>query len=113
MARSMIKRRQEAERQRIEVYSATLRLVSTAARPVPDFYKALCEAELGLAGHVVRRADDWRPQLKTRDPARLHLAAARHLYAVYPVPCCLERIWLENDGLDRDEIMLRKRWYIV
>jgi hypothetical protein len=113
MARSQIQRRQEAERQRIEAYSATLRLVSSAARPVPDFYKALCEAELGLAGHAVRRADDWRPKLKTRDLARLRLAAARHLFAIYPVPSSLERIWLESDGLDRDEIMLRKRWYIA
>ena len=27
----------------------------------------------------------WRPQMKTRDPARLRLAAARHLFARYPV----------------------------
>jgi hypothetical protein len=113
MARSMMKRRQEAERQRIDAYAASLRLVSSAARPAPDFSNALREAETGLAGQAVRRADDWRPKLKTRDPARLRLAAARHLYAVYPVPSALERIWLESDGLDRDEIMLRKRWYVA
>ena len=113
MARSQIKRRQEAERQRIEAYSASLRQVSTAARPAPDFDKALREAQAGLDGHAIRRPYNWHPKLKTRDPARLRLAAARHLYAVYPVPSSLERIWLEGDGLDRDEIVLRKRWYVI
>jgi hypothetical protein len=113
MARSMIKRRQEAERERIEAYSASLRRVTTAARPAPDFENALREAGKGLSGSTVRRADDWRPKLKTRDPARLRLAAARHLYALYPVPSSLERIWLDSEGLERDEIVLRKRWYVV
>jgi hypothetical protein len=113
MARSTIKRRQEAERERIEAYSASLRRVSTAARPAPDFENALREAGKGLSGPTVRRADEWRPKLKTRDPARLRLAAARHLYALYSVPSSLERIWLDSEGLERDETVLRKRWYIV
>jgi hypothetical protein len=36
MARSMIQRRQQAARERIEAYDATLRRVSTAARTTPD-----------------------------------------------------------------------------
>lgn len=113
MARSTIRRRQEAERERLEAYDATLRRVSTAARAAPDFENALREAEKGFGGHAIRRAGDWRPKLKTRDPARLRLAAARHLFALYPVPSSLERIWLDGEELDRDEILLRKRWYIA
>jgi hypothetical protein len=37
MARSLIQRRQEAERARVEAYEASLRRASPPARPAPDF----------------------------------------------------------------------------
>lgn len=113
MARSLIQRRQEAERTRIEAYDASLRRVSQQARPAPNFQQALHEAEHGFANAVVREASAWRPQRKTRDAARLRLAAARHLFARYPVARHLERIWIDASGLAADEVVLRKRWYIV
>lgn len=113
MARSLIQRRQEAERHRIEAYEATLRRVSSAARPAPDFERALREAAEGFEGQTIRDAFSWRPKLKTRDAAKLRLAAARHLFARYPVPASLERIWLDSEGLARDEVRLRKDWYVV
>lgn len=113
MARSTIQRRQDAERERIEIYEATLRRVARRPRPTPDFRKAIEEAERGFAGEVARDPQSWRPQMKTRDAARLRLAAARHLFALYPVPAMLERIWIDDVGLDADEVRLRKRWYVV
>lgn len=113
MARSMIKRRQEAERQRIEIYEASLRRISSASRPPPDFDKALIEARQGFEGDIIRAAWAWRPRLKTRDGARLRLAAARHLFARYPVPAHLEQIWLDSEGLAAAEIRLRKGWYVT
>jgi len=109
----MIKRRQEAERERLEAYQATLRRISRAARPAPDFDKALKEAKKGFEGEIVRDCASWRPKLKTRDANRLRLAAARHLFARYPAPAHLEAIWLEGQGLDAEETQLRKRWYIT
>jgi hypothetical protein len=113
MARSMIQRRQDAERERMQAYDATLRDVVRQTRPPPDFRKAIEEAERGFAGVAVRDPWSWRPQMKTRDAARLRLAAARHLFAVYPVPAMLERIWLDDTGLDAGEVRLRRHWYIV
>jgi hypothetical protein len=113
MARSLIQRRQEAERARVEVYEASLRRVSQRARPAPDFHKAIAEARSGFEAAVVRDPWAWRPQMKTRDAARLRLAAARYLFARYPVGKHLEQIWVDHVGLERDEIVLRKRWYIV
>ena len=84
MAKSMIKRRQEAERQRNAAYEATLRHVFSVARPAPDFERALDEARAGLPGYAIRDGALWRPKLKTRDAGRLRLAAARWLYARYP-----------------------------
>ncbi|HEX6707755.1 MAG TPA: PcfJ domain-containing protein [Albitalea sp.] len=113
MARSIIQRRQDAERERIEIYDATLRRVARRPRPVPDFLKAIEEAERGFAGEVVRDPQSWHPQMKTRNAARLRLAAARHLFALYPVPVMLERIWLDDAGLGAEEVRLRKHWYVV
>jgi len=113
MARSMIARRQEAERERIANYEATLRRVSAGVRPAPDFAAAMDEAGRGFADRIVRSGDGWQPKLKTRNAGRLQLAAARHLFALYPVPAPLERIWLDTEGLEAEEIELRKRWYIV
>ncbi|MBX3571245.1 MAG: PcfJ domain-containing protein [Mesorhizobium sp.] len=113
MARSMLKQRRDAERQRNAAYEATLRRVFAVPRPAPDLENALKEAKAGLFDAVLRPAHEWRPKLKTRDPGRLRLAAARHLYARYPVPAHLERIWLEPDGIEADEAMLRKRWYVA
>ncbi|RWE65748.1 PcfJ domain-containing protein [Mesorhizobium sp.] len=113
MAKSMIQRRQEAERERIEAYAVTLRRVSPVARPAPDFERALDDARRDFAGMAIRDGALWRPKLKTRDRARLRLAAARHLYARYPVSAALEGIWLDASGLDASEVALRKAWYIA
>ncbi|MGX9572107.1 PcfJ domain-containing protein [Mesorhizobium sp. f-mel] len=113
MAKSMIQRRQDAERERIDAYKPTLRRVSPVPRPAPDFEQALDEARRGLAGLAIRDGALWRPKLKTRDPARLRLAAARHLYARYPVSAALEAIWLDRSGLDGQEIALRMAWYVA
>lgn len=113
MARSMIQRRHEAERQRIEAYEASLRRVCAATRPPPDFETALKEAKKGFENDIIRDAWSWCPQIKTRDAARLRLAAARHLFARYPVASHLEQVWRDGDGLNAEEIRLRKRWYIV
>ena len=113
MAQSMIKRRQEAERERLEAYQATLRRIQRAERPAPDFDKALKEAKKGFEGETVRDCASWRPRLKTRDANRLRLAAARHLFARYPAPAHLEAVWLEGEGLDAEEAKLRKRWFIT
>lgn len=112
MARSRMKRRHEAERDRIAAYEATLRQVVRPVRQPPDFKRALDEAFDGF-GNAIRCRDAWRPQLKTRDGRRLRLAAARHLFAIYPVAAHLEHIWLDGSGLDANEIRLRKRWYIA
>lgn len=113
MAHSLIQRRREAERARVEAYELSLRRVSQRTRPAPDFENAINEAQRGFAADVVRDAWAWRPRLKTRDAARLRLAAARHLFARYPVAEHLEQIWMDCAGLGADEIALRKRWYIV
>ena len=113
MARSMIQRRQDAERERLETYNATLRAALRQPRPTPDFCRAIKEAERGFTGVAVRDPQAWRPQMKTRDPARLRLAAARHLFALYPVPAALERVWIDDAGLGADEVRLRRDWYIV
>lgn len=112
MARSRIRRRHEAERERIAAYEATLRQVVRPLRQPPDFKRALDEAFDGF-GNAIRHRDAWRPQLKTRDPGRLRLAAARHLFAIYPVAAHLEHVWLDVSGLDAGEIRLRKRWYVA
>ncbi|TGR25991.1 MULTISPECIES: PcfJ domain-containing protein [unclassified Mesorhizobium] len=113
MARSMIQRRHDAERERTEAYDATLRRVCAVPRPAPDFERALDEVRRGFAGVAIRDGALWRPKLKTRDPARLRLAAARHLYARYPVSAALEAIWQDGSGLHVDEIALRKAWYVA
>ncbi|NPV23770.1 PcfJ domain-containing protein [Bradyrhizobium aeschynomenes] len=113
MARSLIARRQEAERARVEAYELTLRRVARPTRPPPDLHNAIREAERGFAADTIRDPASWKPKLKTRDPARLRLAAARHLFALYPVAPHLEQVWIDATGLDRAETELRKRWYVV
>ncbi|HEX7925896.1 MAG TPA: PcfJ domain-containing protein [Bradyrhizobium sp.] len=113
MAHSLIQRRQEAERARAEAYAYSLRHVSQRTRPPPDFLKAIYEVKRGFETDILRDAGTWTPQLKTRDAARLRLAAARYLFARYPVAQHLEEIWIDCAGLGADEIALRKRWYIV
>ncbi len=113
MARSLIQRRQEAERARVEAYEASLRRVSQRARPAPSFQKAIDEAKRGFEADILRDAWAWRPQMKTRDAARLRLAAARYLFARYAVAEHFEQIWIDCSGLESDEIILRKRCYIV
>jgi hypothetical protein len=113
MARSLMQRRQEAERARVEVYEASLRRVSQRTRPAPNFQEAIDEAKRGFEADILRDPWAWRPQMKTRDAARLRLAAARHLFARYPVAEHLEQIWMDCRGLEANEIILRKRWYIV
>jgi hypothetical protein len=113
MAHSLIQRRQEAERARVEAYRLSLRQVSQRTRPPPDFQTAIDEAGRGFEADVVRDVLVGKPRLKTRDPARLRLAAARYLFARYPVAEHLEQIWIDCGGLAADEIVLRKRWYIA
>src|SRR5258708_2886370 len=113
MAHSLIQRRQEAARARVETYEASLRRVSQPARPAPSFSGAIDEAKRGFEADIVRDAWAWRPQMKTRDAARLRLAAARYLFARYTVAEHLEQIWVDCGGLAPDEIILRKRWYVV
>lgn len=113
MKRSMIQRRQDAERERIELCNVALRRVARRVRPTPDFGQAIEDAERGFAGEVVRDPRAWHPQMKTRDAARLRLAAARHLFALYPVPAMLERIWIDDAGLGADEVRLRRQWYVT
>jgi hypothetical protein len=108
-----MQRRQEAWRARVEAYEASLRRVSQRARPAPNFQQAIDEAKRGFEADVLRDPWAWRPQMKTRDAARLRLAAARYLFARYPVAEHLEQIWMDCSGLKPDEIRLRKRWYIV
>ena len=109
----MIQRRQEAARERIEAYEATLRRVSPAARPAPDLDNAIAEAIQGFGGAAIRSRECWRPKRKTRDGGRRRIAAARHLFARFAVPAALEAVWLSTEGLDAAEIQLRKRWYIA
>jgi hypothetical protein len=90
MARSLIQLRREAERTRVEAYETSLRRVSQQARPAPDFQKAIEEAKRGFESSVLRDAWAWRPQIKTRNADRLRLAAARYLFARYPVAEHLE-----------------------
>jgi len=113
MAHSLIQRRQEAARARVEAYELSLRHVSQRTRPPPDFETAIKEARRGFEADVVRDGEAWKPRLKTRDAARLRLGAARHLFARYPVAEHLEQIWIDSAGLGIHEIVLRKRWYIV
>src|ERR1700744_315829 len=113
MAQSLIQRRQEAERARVEAYKYSLRFVSQQPRPPRDFENAIHEVRRGFEDDVVRDEWPWKPQLKTRDAARLRLAAARYLFARYPVAEHLEQIWIDGAGLSTEEIMLRKRWYVV
>src|ERR1700681_2710626 len=113
MARSLISRRQEAARARAEAYDFSLRRVAQQTRPPPDFQNAINDAVRGFEDDVLRDAGAFKPQLKTRDAARLRLAAARYLFARYPVAAHLEQIWIDAAGLGADEIALRKRWYIV
>jgi hypothetical protein len=114
MARSSIRLRQEAERARIEIYDATLRrdLQRSGRRPL-NFEQAIREVRAGFEFAVLRDPYAWRPQLKTRDAGRLRLAAARHLFARYPVGEHLEHVWVDSSELAPEEIRLRKRWYIV
>ncbi|MDA9403924.1 PcfJ domain-containing protein [Bradyrhizobium sp. CCBAU 45389] len=113
MAHSLIQRRREAERARVEAYELSLRHVSQRTRPPPDFETAIYEAKRGFEADIVRDAEAWKPRMKTRDAARLRLAAARYLFARYPVAEHLEQIWIDGAGLGADEIRLRKRWYIA
>jgi hypothetical protein len=113
MARSLIKRRQEAERTRAEAYEASLRQTTRQPRQAPNFQRAIDEAIRGFENDVVRDSFAWQPQMKTRDAGRLRLAAARHLFARYPVAAHLEQIWIDSFGLDANEVILRKSWYVV
>jgi len=113
MAHSLIQRRQAVERARVEAYEFSLRGVSHRTRLPPDFQNAIEEARRGFEADVLRDDRAWKPQLKTRDAARLRLAAARYLFARYPVAGHLEQIWIDSRGLGADEIVLRKRWYVV
>ncbi|WP_315750343.1 MULTISPECIES: PcfJ domain-containing protein [unclassified Bradyrhizobium] len=113
MAQSLMARRREAERARVEAYQLTLRRAVRPTRSPPDLHNAIREARRGFEADIIRDPEGWKPQLKTRDAARLRLAAARHLFGRYSVAQHLELIWIDDGGLGRDETILRKRWYIA
>ncbi|MGJ4854820.1 PcfJ domain-containing protein [Labrys sp. La1] len=113
MARSMIQRRQDAERERIAAYEATLRARARQAQCFSPLSEAIAAVRVGLSSAMLRDPGEWRPQLKTRDPARLRLAAARYLFARYPVPAPLEHVWSGPAGLEVSDVKERKRWYLV
>ncbi len=79
MARSLIKRRQEAERERLDAYQATLRRVSRAERPAPDSTR-LKEAKKGFEGES--RDCALAPNSRPATPPLGF--PARHLF---PFPC--------------------------
>lgn len=112
MALSRIQRRHQAERDRIALFEVSLRK-TFPPQPRQDLDAALTAAQAGLGSFALRDPALWRPQVKTRDPGRLTLAAARYLYARYAVPGHLEAIWLDQRGLDRETVAYRKRCYVV
>ena len=110
MARSLLQRRLENDRQRIAAWDAALKYTHHRRKPKSrDCHEIALTLEWvsDHKSHLIRAAADWKPQLKTRDESRATLAAARHLFARFPAPAHLERIWLETAGLDREEIAFR------
>jgi hypothetical protein len=85
-------------------YELSLRRGSRRTRPSPDFQNAVDEAKRGFEAFVLRGARAWKPRLKTRDAARLRLAAARYHFARYPIAEHLEKIWIDCRGLGAGEI---------
>lgn len=110
---STIQRRHAAERERIERCTELLRQSARRRPRAPDVAQALEDVASGFVSEAVRDAAAWHPQLKTRDSGKLRLAAARRLFARYPVPSVLEHIWMDDTGLSADEVWLRKRWYVT
>ena len=115
MARSLLQRRLENDRERIAALNAALK--NTHHKPKSCDYHEIAlalETASDHKPHLIRAAADWKPQLKTRDESRVTLAAARHLFVRFPAPAHLERIWLDTAGLDREEIAFRKAcWFAV
>ena len=107
MARSLLQRRLEDKRQRIAALDAALKHNHRRAKSC-DYHEIALTLEWVSEHkpHLIRAAADWKPRLKTRDESRVTLAAARHLFARFPAPAHLERIWLETAGFDREEIAL-------
>jgi hypothetical protein len=115
MARSLLQRRLETKRQRIAALDAALKHNHRRAKSC-DYHEIALTLEWVSEHkpHLIRAAADWKPRLKTRDESRVTLAAARHLFARFPAPAHLDRIWLETAGLDRNEIAFRKAcWFAV
>ena len=111
---ALLRRRLENDRQRIAVLEAALK--NTHREPKPCDYHEIAlalETVSDYKPHLIRAAAGWKPQLKTRDESRATLAAARHLFARFPAPAHLERIWLDAAGLDREEIAFRKLCYFA
>ena len=115
MARSLLQRRLANDRQRIAALDAALKNNHRRVKSC-DYHEIALTLEWVSDHklHLIRAAADWKPQLKTRDESRARLAAARHLFARFPAPAHLERIWLDAAGLDREEIAFRKAcWFAV
>jgi hypothetical protein len=111
MARSLLQRRLENDSERIAALDAALKNTHHRRKPKSCDYHEIALTLDWVSDHkphLIRVAADWKPQLKTRDESRATLAAARHLFARFPAPAHLERIWLETAGLDREEIAFRK-----
>lgn len=109
MSSKRIQQRQAAERERIARYDAVLKQ--------PRLAQGSCVAAIarevlrGFNRHAIREVSDWPARIKTRDAGRIALALARHVFAIYPVPPHLERVWL-GEPLDPAERTRRKTWYI-
>jgi hypothetical protein len=110
MARSKIRQKQDAERERIARYDAQLR--APRARTGLDLDAIARSILAGLKQRAIRDMRDWVPRIKSKDPGKIALAYARRAYALYPAPPHLERVWLGGEDLEATEQLRRKRWYV-
>jgi PcfJ-like protein len=98
-------RRRQAERNVCAVLEAHSRrkIEPAVAVSYGDFaapYRAKIDAYRAFA---LRRPEDWRCRLKSRSQERRFLDLVRFVFAKYPAPAHLERIWIqdiEDDFLD-------------
>jgi hypothetical protein len=111
MALSTIQRRQDAERARVAAYEATLRKPRASSNTL-DVNAIARVVTSGFRDRLIRQPSTWPGRIKSKDPAKIALAIARHVFAAYPVPQHLERIWLGGEQLDQKEIVRRKTWYV-
>jgi hypothetical protein len=110
MARSTIERRHDAERERNARYDAVLR--QPRMREAFDIDVTIRSVMAGRWDQAIRDPRGLRLRLKTKDPGKIALALARHVYATFPVPAHLESVWLDREPLEPTELERRKDWYV-